>query len=119
MAINDPVQIARRTALQIGGLGMMGLTMPRLLHAADQSKSKTGRAKSVIFLYQFGGPSHLDTFDPKPAAPDGVRSRYGVIETAAPGIQICDQLPKTALVMDEVTLIRTVHHTMKNHNPAA
>ena len=111
--------LSRRRALQIGGMGMMGVTLPRLLQAAEQSGARPGRAKSVIFLYQFGGPSHLDTFDPKPNAPDGVRSHYGVIETAAPDIQICDQLPKTARVMNEVSLIRTVYHTMKNHNPAA
>ncbi|HEY0984804.1 MAG TPA: DUF1501 domain-containing protein [Schlesneria sp.] len=111
--------LPRRKALQIGGLGMLGLTMPRMIRAAEEPAVRTGRAKSVIFLYQFGGPSHLDTFDPKPMAPAGVRSHYGVIDTAAPGIQICDQLPKTAAVMDEITVIRTVYHTMKNHNPAA
>ena len=110
---------SRRKALQIGGLGMLGVTMPRLIRATEQAVVKPGKAKSVIFLYQFGGPSHLDTFDPKPLAPDGVRSHYGVIDTAAPGIQICDRLPKTAAVMNEMTVIRTVHHTMKNHNPAA
>jgi hypothetical protein len=111
--------IARRKALQIGGMGMLGLTLPKILQAAEQSILRLGRAKSVIFLYQFGGPSHLDTFDPKPNAPAGVRSQYGVIDTSAPGIQICDRLPKTAQIMNEVTLVRTVHHTMKNHNPAA
>lgn len=115
----DSSSFSRRKALQIGGLGMFGLTIPRLLQATEQLVVKPGRAKSVIFLYQFGGPSHLDTFDPKPAAPDGVRSHYGVIETSAPGIQICDRLPQTAMVMNEMTVIRTVHHTMKNHNPAA
>lgn len=111
--------LTRRSALQLGGMGMFGLTIPKLLRAAEQPNSKPGRAKSVIFLYQFGGPSHLDTFDPKPNAPAGIRSHYGVIDTSASGIQICDKLPKTALVMNEVSLVRTVHHTMKNHNPAA
>ena len=112
-------EISRRKAMQIGGTGMLGLTLPRILKAAQQSAARPGRAKSVIFLYQFGGPSHLDTFDPKPNAPAGVRSHFGVIDTSAPGIQICDQLPKTARIMNEVTLVRTVYHTMKNHNPAA
>ena len=112
-------QFTRRAALSIGGLGMLGLTLPKLIRAAESaagagSAAKPGRAKSVIFLYQFGGPSHLDSFDPKPEAPSGVRSHFGVIDTAAPGIRICDQLPKMAQVMDEVTLVRTVHHTMKN-----
>ncbi len=110
--------ITRRSALRIGGMGLLGLTMPKWLAAADAA-GKPAQAKSVIFLYQFGGPSHLDTFDPKPNAPEGVRSHYGVIDTAAPGIRICDQLPKMAAVMDKVTLLRTVYHDMKNHNSAA
>ena len=89
---------SRRKALQIGGLGMLGVTMPRVIRATEQAVVKSGKAKSVIFLYQFGGPSHLDTFDPKPLAPDGVRSHYGVIDTAAPGIQICDRLPKASTI---------------------
>lgn len=111
--------VSRRKALSIGGMGMLGVTLPKLLRAADATTARPKPAKSVIFLYQFGGPSHLETFDPKPEAPAGVRSHFGVIDTAAPGIRICDQLPQTAKVMDEVTLVRTVHHTMKNHNSAS
>ncbi len=111
--------VSRRKALSIGGMGMLGVTLPRLLRAADATTARPKPAKSVIFLYQFGGPSHLETFDPKPEAPAGVRSHFGVIDTAAPGIRICDQLPQMAKVMDEVTLVRTVHHTMKNHNSAS
>lgn len=111
--------VSRRKALSIGGMGMLGVTLPRLLRAADATTARPKPAKSVIFLYQFGGPSHLETFDPKPTAPAGVRSHFGVIDTAAPGIRICDQLPQMAKVMDEVTLVRTVHHTMKNHNSAS
>lgn len=119
MSLIPVTGIPRRTALQIGGMGMFGLTYPTLLKAAEQTFARPAKARSVIFLYQFGGPSHLDTFDPKPNAPAGVRSHYNVIDTSAPGIQICDQLPQTAKVMHEVSLVRTVHHTMKNHNPAA
>ncbi len=117
--------MSRRNALSIGGLGLLGVTLPKLLQAREATGApgatgtRPGRAKSVIFLYQFGGPSHLDTFDPKPDAPAGVRSHFGVIDTAASGIRICDQLPKMSAVMNEVTLARTVHHTMKNHNSAA
>jgi hypothetical protein len=107
--------ISRRTALQIGGCGLFGLTLPKLLTAAPTVR----KAKSVIFLYQFGGPSHLDTFDPKPDAPEGVRSQFDVIDTAAPGVQITDRLPKCAQVMDRVTLVRSVWHKMKNHNSAS
>lgn len=109
----------RRSALQIGGCGLLGLTLPRWLRAQETAVARPTRAKSVIFLYQFGGPSHLDTFDPKPQAAEGIRSHFGTIETAAPGIRISDQLPKSARIMDRVTLVRTVHHTMKNHNSAS
>lgn len=111
--------ISRRRALSVGGLGMLGVTMPKLLQAGDVIGTRPAHAKSVIFLYQFGGPSHLDTFDPKPDAAAGVRSHFGVIDTAAPGIRICDQLPKMAAIMNEVSLVRTVYHTMKNHNSAS
>jgi len=110
--------MTRRTALQVGGCGLFGLTLPQLLRA-DGTQSTVRRARSVILLYQFGGPSHLDTFDPKPQAAEGIRSHYAPIATSALGIQICEKLPQTASVMDRVTLVRTVHHTMKNHNSAS
>ncbi len=108
----------RRSLLQVGGLGLLGLNMPRLLRA-EGKKGPPARAKSVIFLYQFGGPSHLDTFDPKPDAPDGIRGPYRAISTSAPGIEICEKLPRTATVMDRVSLLRSMHHPMKNHNSAS
>ncbi|MBW3597936.1 MAG: DUF1501 domain-containing protein [Planctomycetes bacterium] len=109
--------IDRRSALKVGGAGLFGLTMPRLLQAAGKT-SIAPRAKSVIFLFQWGGPSHIDMFDRKPDAPDGVRSPLGEIDTTLPGLKICEQLPETAKRMNKVTLIRTVTHTMKNHNSA-
>lgn len=109
----------RRRMLQIGGLGMLGLSLPRLLKAEDRKPGRAARAKSVIFLYQFGGPSHLDTFDLKPDAPDAYRGPYKPIASKTPGIAICEKLPRTATVMDKVTLIRSMHHPMKNHNSAS
>lgn len=111
--------LTRRSALQVGGCGLLGLTVPKLLRTQEAAPARRTRAKSVIFLYQFGGPSHIETFDPKPNAASGIRGEFGVIDTAAPGIQICDQLPKMAQVMDKVTLIRSVYHSMKNHNSAS
>jgi hypothetical protein len=108
----------RRDALRIGGLGMLGLTLPRVL-AAEKVTHPKPRAKSVIFLYQFGGPSHVDTFDMKPNAPDGIRSKFDQIDTSLSGLRICEHLPETAKVMNKVTLVRTVFHNMKNHNSAA
>ena len=75
----------RRHALRIGGTGLLGLTAPKLLAATEQSTGTIRpRAKSVIFLFQWGGPSQLDTFDMKPNAPDTVRSPYQPISTNVP-----------------------------------
>jgi hypothetical protein len=110
--------ISRRKAIQVGGAGFLGLTLPKLLAAQDEQRLPR-RAKSVIFLYQFGGPSHLDMFDLKPQAPERIRGPHQEIQTRVPGLTICEHLPRTAAVMDKVTLVRSVHHTMKNHNSAS
>jgi hypothetical protein len=110
----------RRHALRVGGLGLLGFTMPKLLQAAEkQAKAPPARAKSVIFLFQFGGPSHLETFDMKPGAPEGVRGSHKPVSSNADGIQISEHLPQLAKVMDKVTLVRTMHHRTNNHNPAS
>ena len=114
-------RLTRRQLLKVGGLGLLGLTMPGLLRAEEWANGKgpKARAKSIIFLYQFGGPSHLDMFDMKPDAPEGIRGPHKPMASSADGIQINDRLPRLAKVMDKVTLIRSMHHTMKNHNSAS
>ena len=112
--------LTRRHALKVGGLGLLGLAMPQLLRAealAGAGKIKA-RAKSVIFLFQWGGPSHIDMFDMKPDAPEGIRGPHKPMSSKADGIQVSEHLPKTAAIMDKVTLIRSMHHTMNNHNSA-
>ena len=112
--------MTRRHALKVGGLGLLGLAMPQMLRAealASAVKLKA-RAKSGIFLFQWGGPSHIDMFDMKPDAPEGIRGPYKPISSKADGIQVSERLPKTAQIMDKVTLIRSMTHTMKNHNSA-
>jgi hypothetical protein len=115
--------LSRRNALRVGGLGLLGLTMPRLLRAQSQPALKAPkirpRAKSVIFLYQFGGPSHIDMFDMKPDAPDAIRGPHRPIRSNVPGIHVSEHLPRVAKVMDKVTLVRSMTHTMKNHNSAS
>src|SRR5690348_14961692 len=120
-------QPSRRSILKVGGMGLLGLTMPRLLRAqakqdwaksAAKSTIKT-RCKSVIFLYQFGGPSHIDMFDMKPDAPDAIRGPHKPMSSSADGIQVSEHLPQVAKIMDKVTLIRSMTHTMKNHNSAS
>src|SRR5215216_3700788 len=113
--------ISRRHLLKVGGMGLLGMTMPSLLQAEAKSEAPKipVRAKSVIFLYQFGGPSHIDMFDMKPDAPEGIRGPHKPIASNADGIQVSEHLPRVAKVMDKVTLIRSMHHTMKNHNSAS
>ncbi|TWT91519.1 DUF1501 domain-containing protein [Stieleria varia] len=108
----------RRSALRVGGAGMLGLTMPRILAGQDAAGTIKPHAKSVIFLFQWGGPSQLDTFDMKPNAPDTVRSPYRPISSSADGIQVCELLPEMAKRMHHVSLIRTMTHNMKNHASA-
>ncbi len=120
--------ISRRSALRIGGTGMLGLTAPKMMMASEVAAALSGetrgvpairpRAKSVIFLFQWGGPSQLDTFDMKPNAPDTIRSPYKPISTNVPGIQMCEHFPRLAQRTDKLCFIRTMTHTMKNHASA-
>jgi hypothetical protein len=115
----ESLSFSRRHLLKVGGLGLLGLTMPTLLQAEAMKPTAKARAKSVIFLFQFGGPSHVDMFDRKPDAPEGIRGPLKGIPSALPGVHVCEGLPRTAKVLDKVTLIRSMHHTMKNHNSAS
>jgi hypothetical protein len=111
----------RRQLLRVGGTGLLGLTLPGLLRAEEATKAVApvkARAKSVIFLFQWGGPSHIDMFDMKPKAPDGIRGPYQPIASSVPGVTVCEKLPETAKRMHLVTQIRSVTHKMKNHNSA-
>lgn len=114
----SPYSIDRRIALKVGGLGMLGLSLPGLLQATQQASKLKVRAKSVIFLFQWGGPSHVDMFDMKPNAPDEIRGPLKPVSSSVPGMPVCELMPEMAKRMDRVTLIRSVTHTMKNHNSA-
>ena len=72
-----------------------------------------------MFRFHWGGPSHVDTFDMKASVSDQYRSKYQQMSTSVPGMSICEHLPETASVMHEIAQIRSVHHTMNNHNSAA
>jgi hypothetical protein len=110
-------RFSRRALLQAGTAGIAGLNLPSLLRAAERS-GITPRAKHLIFLHQFGGPSHIDTFDMKPHAPDGIRGEFKPISTGQPGLSITEHLPRFATVLDRFAQVRSVHHTMRNHNSA-
>jgi hypothetical protein len=99
-------------------MGLLGLHLPGLLRAAETLKGPKPRAKSVIFLFQWGGPSHIDMFDMKPEAPEEIRGPLHPIPSSVPGMPVCQHLPELAKRMDKVTLVRSMTHRMKNHNSA-
>jgi hypothetical protein len=109
----------RREVLRAGALSLFGgFSLPQLLRAeAAQPGRREGSAKAVILLNLFGGPSHLDMFDPKPAAPPEVRGEFDSIETSVAGVRICEHLPRTAAALHRATLIRTHSHPYNSHNP--
>lgn len=110
-------QRSRRQALQAGGAGLLGLSLPKLLAAeGHQGDSNFGRAKSVIFMFLFGGPSQLETFDMKPEAPDAIRGPFQPIASRTPGLRICEHLPRTAAVTDRCAIIRTMSHSYNDHS---
>jgi hypothetical protein len=111
--------VSRRSVLSVGGASLLGLTFPQMLAAADSPRAKhKARAKSVIFLHQWGGPGQHETFDPKPDAPDNVRGWYGTTKTKLPGVLFGERIPKLAAMADKLCVVRCLTHTMKNHNSA-
>jgi uncharacterized protein (DUF1501 family) len=106
----------RREFLQVGGVGFLGLGLADVLGARPASNSARNE-RNCIFIYLAGGPSQLETFDPKPLAPLGVRSAWGAIPTVVPGTHISELLPKLAAQADRYALVRTLHHTNGLHNP--
>lgn len=115
MSSHCPGPPSRREFMKIGALALGGLTLPEVLSA--RAASGTARADtSVILLYLHGGPSQLETYDLKPAAPLEYRSVFAPIRTNVPGMDICELFPQQARLADKFTLVRSVHHTMNSHS---
>lgn len=113
--------VTRRTLLQAGGAGLLGLNLPRLLQAESQTPNHSllpARAKSVIFLFLFGGPSQLETFDLKPDAPSKIRGPLRPIASRTPELRIGELLPRTALISDKLCVVRTMTHPYNDHSGA-
>ncbi len=115
--------ITRREMLRVGGLSLLGLSLPTLLR--DQARAVTastvqgasfGRAKSCIILFMGGGPPQHETFDPKPDAPLEIRGEFRPIRTKVPGVQFCELLPHTAQIADRITVIRSMTTDVNSHS---
>ena len=109
----EGLTFSRRGLLKAGLTGFGGLTLPNLLQARESRSSP----KSVILLWMAGGPSQIDTLDPKPNRPPENRGPFGVIRTKLPGVLVCEHLPKLAADLDKFTVIRSVDPRHSNHEP--
>ena len=112
----------RRAFVKAGAFGAGALTLNGLLRAeAGEAQGayapRSGsRVNNVILLWMRGGPSHHDTWDPKPDAPVEVRGEFGVIDTNVPGIRLSDMLPLSAKMMDKWSIVRSLHHHDAGHS---
>lgn len=107
--------IRRREFLRAGMLGLGGLGLADLL-AARAAAGTTSAPTSLILFWMWGGPSQLETFDPKPEAPTEYRGPFSSIRTNVPGMDICELFPRLAQLGDKLALVRSLHHEMSSHN---
>src|SRR5476651_1644576 len=116
---SDHPDLGRRRLLQVGGMALLGTSLADLLRLEAQAVpmplTQRARAKSVVFIFQSGGPSQHETFDPKPNAPDGIRGEYQPIATSVPGIRICEHLPMLAQQAGRFSILRSVWHGSDTH----
>jgi hypothetical protein len=113
--------ITRREALRVGGLGFTGLALADLFRsrakaASVENRAGTfGKAKACIVIFNYGGPSHLDTLDIKPDAPAEIRGEFKQIATKVPGIAISEHLPLLASLTDKYAIVRSMTHNDNDH----
>ena len=108
--------VSRRSFLRAGMLGVGGLSLAELLRRQAAAGSQAPREHSVIILWMRGGPSHIDMWDPKPAAPLEYRGEFGTSATNVPGIQLTDMLPMCGRIMDKWSIVRSLHHADAGHS---
>lgn len=106
----------RRDFLQIGTLGLGGLTLADMLAAKAQAAGSSPNDKAVIFIHQHGGPSQFETFDPKMTAPEGIRSATGEIQTSLPGVTFGSHMTRLARLADRMAIVRSYAPGDGNHD---
>jgi hypothetical protein len=105
--------LSRRDVLRVGSLGLTASLLPHPALAAGKERSAT--ARSVIILWMAGGVTHLDTFDPKPNAPDTIRGALTAIRTTIPGVHFCETLPQLARQAQDLAVVRSFSHDSNDH----
>src|SRR5947209_1160215 len=108
---------SRRDFLKVGALGATGLMLPDLLRAraAARAAGAPTRNTSVVWLWLGGGPTHVETFDPKMSAPVEFRSTVGAVQTNVPGIELGGVFPRMARVADKMAFVRSFAHSNSGH----
>ncbi len=112
---------SRREALCAGALALTGLGLPGLLGGRAAagtgrvSGDGFGRARSCILIFQWGGPSQLDTWDPKPEAPAEIRGEFATIATSVPGVRVCEHFPRLAARAHRLAIVRSMSHDDAAH----
>ncbi len=104
----------RREFLRAGLCALGGLSLADVLEARAAAEVRSDT--SVILFWMWGGPSQLETYDPKPQAPIEYRGPFRAIPTRVPGLDISEVFPRQAAIADRFSLVRSLHHTMSSHN---
>src|SRR6478672_9943825 len=110
--------VTRRDCLQLGLGALMGgglVTALRARGCAAEAVNTPARAKSCILVWMDGGPTHFETFDPKPDAPEEYRGEFKAIPTAVPGVHFSEHMTKLAKCLDKYAMIRSIRHDQGNH----
>jgi uncharacterized protein (DUF1501 family) len=106
---------SRRSFLQVGMAGMGTVGLPQLLRAKEAAGAAGRKETSVILIWLDGGPSHHDTYDPKPDAPSEYAGIWQPIHTNVPGFDITEMFPRQARLADRFSIVRSVHHNAGDH----
>jgi uncharacterized protein (DUF1501 family) len=109
--------LSRRAFVQVGASSVLGLTLTDLLKHQTMGGT-TGTARSVVLLWLWGGPSQLDTWDPKPNAPLEFRGPFGTIPTRISGVRFCELFPKIASLTNKLAVLRSLHTSSNDHGIA-
>lgn len=107
--------MARRDFLQVGLGALGGLALTDIVRLQAAQTGPNAKDTRCIFVWLDGGPSHYETFDPKPDAPDGIRGEFGTVETCVPGVHFSEHLPNLAKAFDKFTVVRSIAHKQNNH----
>ena len=112
-AISEPGLLSRRDLIRVGSVAFAGSLLAKEAHAA--ALQVDGKAKQVLFLWMGGGVTHIDSFDPKPLAPETIRGTLSAISTALPGVQFAEPMPHLAKIARDLCLVRSYSHDSNDH----